>query len=69
MYNTVQIKFKILDYDQLMNNGVWSGSMKSFVFKSSARAPWMAQFFPDCVIRVGFFCLTISNFIMYIINK
>ena len=29
-------------------------------------APWMAQFmaqfFPDCVIRVRFFCLTISNF-------
>ena len=26
------------------------------------RAPWMAQFFPDCVIHVRFFCLTISHF-------
>ena len=26
------------------------------------RTPWMAQFFPDCVIRVLFFCSTISKF-------
>ena len=29
----------------------------------------IAQIFPDCVIHVRFFCLTISNFFMYIINK
>ena len=27
------------------------------------RTPWMAQFFPDRVIRVRFFCLTISKFL------
>ena len=68
MYNTVQIKYQNSGLN-LMNNRVWSGPMKSFVFKSSARAPWMAQFFPDYVIREAFFCLTISNFIMYIINE
>ena len=31
---------EILDYDWLMNNRVWSGPMKSFVFKSSARPGW-----------------------------
>jgi len=33
------------------------------------RTPWMAQFFPDCVIHVRFFCSTISKFFMYVINK
>ena len=37
-----------------------------FCFKIK-RMPWMArlvaQFFPDCVIRVRFFCLTISKFL------
>ena len=33
------------------------------------RTPWMAQFFPDCVINVRFFCFTISKFFMYIINR
>ena len=32
------------------------------------RTPWMAQFFPDCVIYVRFFCLSISKFFRYIIR-
>ena len=47
---------EILDYDCLINN-------RGFQIK---RAPMMAQlvaqFFPDCVIRVRFFCSTISKF-------
>ena len=40
-----------------------------FCFQSM-HVPWMVQFFPDCVIRVRFFCLKPSrNFFMYIINK
>ena len=31
---------EILDQDWLMNNTVWSGPMKYFVFKSSARLGW-----------------------------
>ena len=34
-----KLHIEILDYDWLMNNRVWSGPMKSFVFKSS-----LAQF-------------------------
>ena len=26
------------------------------------RTPWMAQFSPDCVIHMRFFCFTISKF-------
>ena len=33
------------------------------------RTPSMAQFFPDCVIRVRFFCLTISKLFMHIIYE
>ena len=57
---------KILDYGWLMNSRVSSRPMTSFVFKASTRPGWhkllMAQFFPDCVIHVRFFCLTISKF-------
>ena len=51
-----KLRIEILDYDWLINN-------RGFEIK---RAPMMAQlvvqFFPDCVIRVRFFCLTISKF-------
>ena len=42
-----KLRIEILDYDWLINN-------RGFQIK---RAPMMAQFFPDCVIRVRFFCL------------
>ena len=35
-----KLHIEILDYDWLMNNRVWSGPMKSFVFKSSLRPRW-----------------------------
>ena len=35
-----KLHIEILDYDWLMNNRVWSGPMKSFVFKSSACPGW-----------------------------
>ena len=51
-----KLRIEILDYDCLINN-------RGFQIK---RAPMMAQlvaqFFPDCVIRVRFFCLAISKF-------
>ena len=64
----VQLDIEILDYDWLINNTVFEKTNQIFCFQIK-RAPWMAQFFPDCVIRVHFFCLTISNFFMYVINK
>ena len=61
-----KLHIKIMDYDWLINSRVWSGPMTSFVFKSSTRPGWrkllMAQFFPDCVIHVRFFCLTVLHF-------
>ena len=57
-----KLPIEILDYDWLMNNRVSSGPMKSFVFKSSGIAQFMAQIFSVCVIRVRYFCLTISHF-------
>ena len=60
-----KLHIEILDYDWLMNKRVWSGAIffgpiyfNCFQIK---RAPWMAQFFPYCVISVRFFCLTISS--------
>ena len=50
----------------------FTGSQSNLLFSNQARAldgAIMAQFFPDCMIRVRFFCLTISKFFMYIINK
>ena len=35
-----KLHIKILDYDWLMNNRVWSGPMKSFTFKSSVGPGW-----------------------------
>ena len=35
-----KLYIEILDYDWLMNNRVWSGPMKSFVFKSRAHPGW-----------------------------
>ena len=50
----------------------FTDSQSNLLFSNQARAlddAIMAQFFPDCVIRVHFFYLTISNFFMYTINK
>ena len=35
-----KLQINILDYDWLINNRLWSGLMKSFVFKSSVRPGW-----------------------------
>jgi len=35
-----KLHIEILDYDWLMNNRIWSGPIKSFAFKSSARPGW-----------------------------
>ena len=35
-----KLHIEILDYDWLMNNRVWSGPVKSFIFKSSALPGW-----------------------------
>ena len=50
----------------------FTDSQSNLLFSNQTRAldgAIMAQFFPDCVIRVRFFCLTISNFFMCIISK
>ena len=51
----------------------FTDSQSNLLFSNQAGAldgAIMAQFFPDCVIRVCFLCLqTISNFFMYIIDK
>ena len=63
-----KLDMQILDYDWLINKRLWSGPMKSFVFKSRARPGgrnlWR-KFYLSFVIRVYFFCLTISHFFMY----
>ena len=54
------LHIQILDYDWLMNNRVWSGPIKSFAFKSSARPGWRnlwCNFFP--LLRDT--CALISN--------
>ena len=65
----IKLHIKILDYDWLMNNRVWSGPMKSFVFKSSARSGWR-NFSMIAWYAWVFFCLTISIFLLQFgINK
>ena len=41
-----KLHIKILDYDWLMNNRVWSGPIESFAFKSSAEGTIYGGIFP-----------------------
>ena len=53
----------------LVNDQI-NSPMANEIFRFQIKhAPWMAQFFLDCVIHVHFFCLIISHFFMYIIKK
>ena len=55
--------FKLIHWQESRERETHSWPIKSFVFKSSA-PPWMAQFmaqfFPECVIRVRSFCSAIA---------
>ena len=55
------LHIEILDYDWLMNNRVWSGPMKYFVFISSVRPRWRHLWRIFFLIASCFFCLTMSK--------
>ena len=54
MYNTVQIKYQNPGFC-LANEQQGLVSTNEILCFQIKPAPFMAQFFPDCVIRVGFF--------------
>ena len=68
-----KLHIEILDYDWLINDTVFERTNQIFGFQikhvPNGWCNFMTQFFPDWVVHVRFFCLTISNFFMYVINK
>ena len=66
--NDWQVQKEVTNQAFWLVNGQRNAQMANQIFCFQIkRTPWMAQFFPDRVIRVRFFCLTISKFFLCIL--